>query len=37
MKTKTSLKRSVQKLTAIKDAMRKEIEDQKKAKEKPKS
>lgn len=37
MKTKTSLKRSVQKLEEIKAAMRKEIEEQKKPKEKLKS
>jgi len=35
MKTKVSLKRSVQRMEAIKKAMRKAIEDQKKNKEKP--
>lgn len=37
MKTKTTLKRSVQKMEAIKAAMRKAIDKQKKGKEKPQS
>ena len=35
MKTKTTLKRSVQKMLDVKAAMKKAIEDQKKTKEKP--
>jgi hypothetical protein len=36
MKTKVSLKRAVERMNAVKEAMRKEIEEQKKVKEKPK-
>lgn len=35
MKTKVTLKRAVQRMNAVKEAMRKEIEAQKKTKEKP--